>query len=137
MPTLDYHIRQNLRFSLGIVLLLALLWLPYCAQAGPFARAQNPDDWSNAPEHFLIVGMVPGVIVGTAWPDMHWAKQGAWCMVPGLIHEFEPFTKGNVWSGRDILMNGMGCGFGLWGSTGFAIGARDGAVQITYSLAIQ
>ena len=106
------------------------------AHAGGLAPKQNPDNFSEWEQHFTLVGMVPGIIVGTAWPDMHWAKQGALCMVPGLFHEFEPFTKGNVWSGRDILVNGLGCGFGLWASTGFAIGARDGAVQITYSMSL-
>jgi hypothetical protein len=137
MPTLDYQIRQNLRFSLGIVLLLALLWLPYCAQAGPFARAQNPDDWSNAPEHFLIVGMVPGVIVGTAWPEMHPAKQFALCSIPGLFHEFEP-SPSNTWSRRDLFVNSLGCGFGLWAATGFRLAPlAGGGVQMTYSIAIQ
>jgi hypothetical protein len=115
-----------------VALTLALASLG--AQAGPFAPKQSPDDWSDAPQHFVIVGMIPGIIVGTAWPDMHWAKQGALCMVPGLIHEFEPFTKGNVWSGRDILVNGLGCGFGLWSSTGFSVIPLTGGAMVIYSV---
>jgi hypothetical protein len=114
------------------MLILCLFMHP--AIAGPFAPKQSPDDWSEAPQHFLIVGMVPGIVVGTAWPDMHPAKQFALCSLPGLFHEFEPFTRGNVWSPRDILVNSLGCGFGLWASTGFAIGARNGGVQLTYSV---
>jgi hypothetical protein len=115
--------------------ILALISLSNTS-AGPFAPAQNPDNWSDAPQHFLIVGLVPGLIVGSVWPDLHPAAQFGMCSVPGLFHEFEP-SSGNTWSRRDLLVNSLGCGVGLWATHGFRIGATPGGVQLTYSVRIQ
>jgi hypothetical protein len=117
---------------------LTLALASLSAQAGDWhAPKQNPDNFSNAEEHFLLVGFLPGIFVGTAWPDMHPVKRFAWCSVPGLIHEFEP-SKGNVWSGRDLLVNSVGCGLGLWAATGFYLGTTPaGGVRVTYSVSFQ
>lgn len=115
---------------------LTLALASLSAQAGGWhAPKQNPDNFSNATEH-LGVGLIPGVIVGTGWPEMHPVKQFAWCSVPGLIHEFEP-SSGNVWSGRDLLFNSIGCGMGLWASTGFSVAPLRGGAMVTYSVRFQ
>jgi hypothetical protein len=116
--------------------LVTLLALAAAAvQAGPFAPKQNPDNFSGWGNH-LAAGGVPGLFVGTAWPQMHWAKQGSLCMVPGLIHEFAP-SHGNTWSARDILVDGVGCGLGLWASTGFRIAtAPRNRVMVLYSITL-
>ena len=102
--------------------------------AGPFAPKQSPDDWSDAPQHFLIVGMIPGIIVGTVVPDLHPAWQFVGCSIPGLFHEFVPMS-GNTWSSRDIFVNSIGCGVGLWASSGFSVGTTTaGGFLITYSV---
>lgn len=103
------------------------------AQAGDWhAPKQTPDNFSNAGFHFMVAGALPGIFVGTAWPDMHPAKQFALCSIPGVVHEFSP-SKGNVWSGRDLLVNSIGCGLGLWAATGFNIAPLRGGALVTYT----
>lgn len=95
---------------IGFALLAVLM--NTCSHAGGLAPKQNPDNFSSWDKH-LFVGALPGLAVGTIWPEMHLAKQFAMCSVPGLIHEFNP-APGNVWSPRDILVNSIGCGAGLF-----------------------
>jgi hypothetical protein len=119
------------------IIAIALALASMGASAGDWhAPKQSPDNFSDWDKHFVFVGFLPGLIVGTAKPDWHPATQFAVCSIPGLIHEFEP-SKGNVWSGRDLLVNSIGCGLGLWASTGFRVGTTPtGGVRVTYSVAL-
>lgn len=102
------------------------------AQAGDWhAPKQSPDDFSNAGFHLVLVGFIPGLIVGTAGKDLHPVSQFAVCSIPGVVHEFTP-SKGNTWSGRDLLMNSLGCGLGLWAATGYRITPTSGGAMVTY-----
>jgi hypothetical protein len=109
-----------------------LLACAFSAHAG-LAPKQTPDNFSRAPEHFFLVGFVPGIVVGTAWPEVRPGYQFAICSIPGLVHELAP-SKGNYRSNRDILVNSIGCGMGLWAATGFSVGASSSSVRVSYSV---
>jgi hypothetical protein len=122
-----------IRTLLAINLALALSCAAHGVQAGEWhAPKQAPDNFSDWDKHLVFVGFIPGIAIGSAKPDWPLVGKFAMCSVPGLLHEFAP-GGGNRWSGRDLLVNSVGCGLGLWAAHGLRVAPQQGGMRITYA----
>ena len=93
------------------------------------APKQSPDNFSNVDLH-LPFHFVAGIVTTIVMPETKPLHQWAICQIPGAIHEFAP-SPGNYRSNRDLLVNAIGCGLGVFAGHGFGIAPRHGGVQIT------
>ncbi|MEQ1572796.1 MAG: hypothetical protein ABL993_00985 [Vicinamibacterales bacterium] len=73
-----------------------------------------PADSFNAWKLHLGYSAAIGTLTYAALPDLHWAAQGAICLLPGHIREnSRQHEPGNRYSERDMIVNAIGCAAGI------------------------
>ena len=81
----------------------------------PRTQAEDyPADSFNAWKLHLGYSAAIGAVTYAALPDLHWAAQGAICLLPGHIREnSRQHEAGNRYSERDMIVNAVGCAAGI------------------------
>jgi hypothetical protein len=113
-----------------------IAFLAGCAAAALAHAGQQTADsrkWdTNSPDH-LVTHLVAGVITTIVLPEAKPLVQWGVCQTPGFLRETN-FSKS---SQHDIVINAIGCAWGVWAGHGYGLKAEGKTILLTYSVAFQ